>query len=139
MYTATFTPIARPAPNDAVTPDQLNAWDTLTAEVNLTLAKMNTAISETNAAATLAAEAAQEAQGAVADADRVTTAWGNATATAQTLAPGSAATVNVNAGEDGGRQFLFGIPKGEKGDKGDTGPAGVTFRLSSGTLYIDTV
>lgn len=168
MYTATFTPISRPAPGDTVTPDQKNAWDTLAAEVNLTLAEMNSAISRANAAATTAAEATKDAEDALKKADEVTGAWSGATATAQTLAPGSAATVSVGAGEGGEKQFTFGIPRGEKGekgdkgetgargekgdkgakgdtgapgakgDKGDTGPAGVSFWLSDGTLYITT-
>lgn len=136
MYTATFTPISRPAPSDAVTPEQTNAWNAMVTEINLTLAKMNTAVSETNAAAVGARDAAQDAQSAVSKADAVTAAWSGASATAQTLTPGSAATVSVETDENGTKQFTFGIPRGEKGD---TGPAGVTFRLSDGTLYIDTV
>lgn len=144
MYHGSFTPIARSAPSTDVTPDQLNAWDSLVAEVNLTLAKMNTAISEANAAAAGANEAAQEARSAAdaassaADAASAMTAkWEKATASVTTLEPGSDATVSLTE-EDGGKKFSFGIPRGEKGEKGDKGPAGVTFRLEGTYLYIDT-
>ena len=50
-YEGSFTPISRPAPSTQVTPSQSNAWDALVTEINLTLSKMNTAISEANAAA----------------------------------------------------------------------------------------
>lgn len=139
MYTATFTPISRPAPGDTVTPDQKNAWDTLAAEVNLTLSEMNSAISRANAAATVATDATKSAESALDKADGITAAWSEATATAQTLAAGSEATVAVETDASGAKQFTFGIPRGEKGDKGDTGPAGVTFTLSGGTLTITTV
>ena len=60
-YEGSFTPISRPAPGSQVTPSQGNAWDALVAEINLTLSKMNTAISETNAAAENALEATKAA------------------------------------------------------------------------------
>ena len=44
-YEAVFRPISRPAPGDAVSPDQVSAWDALVQEINLTLATVNTAIS----------------------------------------------------------------------------------------------
>jgi len=46
----------------------------------------------------------------------------NATATATTLAEGEAATVSLTDGALG-KEFAFGIPKGDKGEKGDTGDA----------------
>ena len=45
--------------------------------------------------------------------------WQNATASAETLASGSQATVSFVDGA-----FAFGIPQGAKGDKGDTGDTG---------------
>jgi hypothetical protein len=146
MYTGSFTPIARPAPSTAVTPDQMNAWDALVGEVNLTLSEMNTAISNANAAAVSANEgaaqarsAAQAASSAAAAANTQADAWRKATASAQTLTPGSSATVTMTKNNQGGHHITYGIPRGEKGEKGDTGPAGVTFRLDGTTLYIDTV
>lgn len=145
MYEGAFTPISRPAPNTAVTPDQLNAWDVLVAEVNLTLSQVDTAISEANAAAQSADAAAETAQSAAdaaneaaAAAQESADAWNNATASAQTLAPGSGATVTLGENAQGGKHLTYGIPQGEKGEKGDTGPAGVTFTLSGTTLYITT-
>ena len=148
-YHGAFTPISRPSPNNVVTPDQLNAWDALVAEVNMTLAEMNTAISNANAAvanieeivsdAKNSAQAAKSAANAASSAATLASKWGNATASANTLSPGSDATVSVTENAQGNKHITYGIPRGEKGEKGDTGPAGVTFRLDGATLYIDTV
>lgn len=145
MYTGSFTPIGRSAPSTDVTPDQLNAWDRLVAEVNLTLANMNEAISDANAAATGAIEAAedardaaQEALAAAQSAADAGNAWANATVSAETLEPGSEATVTLSTNENGTKHLEYGIPRGEKGEKGDKGPAGVTFTLRGLDLYIDT-
>lgn len=145
MYTGSFTPIGRSAPSTDVTPDQLNAWDRLVAEVNLTLANMNEAISDANAAATGAIEAAEEAREA-AEAARdaanaagaMTESWENVTTSTTTLEPGTDAKVTLTDSEDGNKHFSFEIPRGEKGEKGDKGPAGVTFTLRGLDLYIDT-
>lgn len=153
-YEAVFRPIGRPAPGEAVTPEQVNAWDALVQEINLTLATMNTAVSGANAAAEKANEGSKTAQAAAQAAENaadsakaagaaVTAAWKNATVSAQTLAPGAAATVTLS--ESGGVKHLaYGIPRGQdgargpQGPKGETGPAGVTFTLSGTTLYIVT-
>lgn len=151
-YEAVFRPIARPAPGDAVTPDQINAWDALVQEINLTLAAVNTATSGTNAAAETAQKSAEHAENAKQAADAaakaagdagaaVTKAWMGAQASAVTLEPGEAATVHLTE-TDGVKHLVYGIPRGAKGErgeqgpKGDTGPAGVTFTLSGTTLYI---
>lgn len=145
MYRGSFTPLGRPAPDTAVTPDQRSAWDVLVAEVNLALSNMNTAASEANAAAAGASEAAQAANdaaeaasSAAQSAETAGNAWGKATAEALTLEPGSEATVTLAENEDGTKRLVYGIPRGDKGEKGDTGPAGVTFTLEGATLYIDT-
>lgn len=142
MYRGAFTPQARSAPGTAVTPAQKSAWDALAAEVNLALSKMNTAGSEANALAQLAAEAAGAAAAAARDArdaqEEISRAWENAQAQAVTLDPGSEATAEVQTAQSGEKRFVLGIPRGEKGEKGDTGPAGVTFRLEGTTLYINT-
>lgn len=62
MYIGSFTPSSRPAPYGEVTPDQLNAWDALVAEVNLALAETNQAVSTARGAAVQAIEAANYAQ-----------------------------------------------------------------------------
>lgn len=153
-YEAVFRPISRPAPGDAVTPDQVNAWDALVQEINLTLSTVHTSISDANASAVKAnesAEAAKEsaqaaeeaAKNATAAGEAVETAWKGATVSAATLEPGEQATVTLS--ESGGVKHLtYGIPRGQdgkqgpQGPQGETGPAGVTFRLSGTTLYIDT-
>ena len=162
-YEATFTPVSRHVPSTLVTEDQLNTWDVLVREINLTMAAMNTASSNANAAA----QTAREAAGA---AEKETQAWESAKVEATTLAPGSEATATLTR-EEGGHRIKLGIPRGEKGDKGDkgdkgepgepgargetgaqgpagpegargpqgpTGPAGVTFLLQGTTLYITT-
>ena len=153
-YEAVLRPISRPAPGDAVTPEQVNAWDALVQEINLTISGMNTAISEANAAAEQANEKAdgalaaadaanRAAEAAQESADTLEAAWKGATAQALTLEPGEAATVELRE-VDGVKQLTYGIPRGadgkqgEQGPKGDTGPAGVSFRLEDTVLYIDT-
>jgi len=153
-YEAVFRPISRPAPGDAVTPDQINAWDALVQEINLTLSMANTSISNANAASEQATVSAEKANAAAAQADaaaqevkdageRVTAAWQGATVEAVTLEPGEQATVALS--EEGGiKHLVYGIPRGadgergEQGPKGDTGPAGVTFTLTGSVLYITT-
>lgn len=144
MYHGSFTPIARSAPGTSVTPDQLSAWDSLVAEVNLSLARIGSAVSGANAAAAGANEAAQRAesgaaaaQQAAAAAQAMTDKWAKATASVTTLDAGKSATVALSE-VGGAKKFTFGIPRGEKGEKGDMGPAGVSFRLEGATLYIDT-
>ena len=107
MYEAVFRPISRPAPGTSVTPDQTNAWDALVQEVNLALARTNTAASNANAAATQAKEVSAKF-----DAMQVE---------AVTLDAGSDAMAEI---EDKGtyKKITFGIPKG---DQGEQGPAGV--------------
>lgn len=147
-YEGSFTPISRPAPGSQVTPSQGNAWDALVAEINLTLSKMNTAISETNAAAENALEATKAA-------NTQTDHLSKMTVQAATRNYGSGSTATLT--DDGTKKVLtLGLergPKGEKGDKGDKGdtgatgatgpqgpkgPAGVTFTLSGTVLYITT-
>lgn len=154
MYEAVFRPIGRPAPNEAVTPDQVNAWNALVQEINLAISDTNTAQSGANAAANTAATAAETAREAAkgaqeaanaaqAEGARVQNAWMQATVSADTLEPGEAATVTLTENE-GVKHLAYGIPrgrdgeKGEKGDKGDTGPAGVRFTLEGTVLYIET-
>lgn len=152
-YEGSFTPISRPAPSTQVTPSQGNAWDALVTEINLTIAKMNTAISETNAAAENAktqTEAAQkagtEASTAAKSANTQAQRLANMNIQAQTREYGSGSTAQM-ADSEGKLVLTLGIErgepgvkgdKGEKGDKGDTGPIGATFKLSGGILYITT-
>ena len=147
-YEGSFTPISRPAPGSQVTPSQGNAWDALVAEINLTLSKMNTAISETNAAAENALEATKAA-------NTQTDHLSKMTVQAATRNYGSVSTATLT--DDGTKKVLtLGLergPKGDKGAKGDKGekgatgatgpqgpkgPAGVTFTLSGTVLYITT-
>ena len=132
LYTGAFTPKSRPAPSGQVTPDQLNAWDALVAEVNLALSSVSTATSNANAAASVANK------------------WGNVVTSVETLPEGSNATFSVT--ETGtGKNMKIGVPvgatgkqgpqgpQGIQGPMGPTGPAGVTFKLEGTTLTITTV
>lgn len=101
-YEAVFTPEGRPAPSSHVTPAQVNAWDALVREINLTLAAVNMAESGANAAAAaadtarIAAEqAAEKAQTAASSAN---TAAQNAQDTANTAAQkADAAAASANS------------------------------------------
>lgn len=113
-YEAVFRPVSRPAPGTEVTPEQKNAWDALAQEVNLAIADVGRAASNANAQAETAKEAAERADRASGAAEAWLTEMDATEVTAQTLPPGSAATVTVT---DQGthRTVAFGIPKGDPG------------------------
>ena len=148
MYEGVFKPISRPASNDTATDDQLAAWDTLAAEVDLVLSpagqaqqnavsQAESAISAGDAAqtaATHAREAAQEARAAEDALSAMAQALGGITVREETLAAGSAATATLS-----GSVLTLGIPRGAdgpKGEPGDTGPADITLSFSGGVLTI---
>ena len=148
MYEGVFKPISRPASNDTVTDDQLEAWSTLTAEVDLVLStagpaqqnavsQAESAISAGDTAQTAAAharEAAQEAKDAEDALAALGCTLGGMTVQTETLAAGSAATATLS-----GNMLTLGIPRGAdgpKGETGDTGPADITLSFSDGVLTI---
>ena len=113
-YEAVFRPVSRPAPGTEVTPDQKNAWDALAQEVNLAIADMGRAASNANAQAAVAKEAAEWAQSSAQKTDDGMAKINATTVTAQSLPPGSEATVVVT--EKGThKEVAFGIPKGMPG------------------------
>ena len=148
MYEGVFKPISRPASNDTATADQLEAWSTLAAEVDLVLStagpaqqnavsQAESAISAANTAqasadnAREAAREAQDAEDALADIGRT---LGGMTVRTTSLAAGSSATAALS-----GNVLTLGIPKGAtgaKGDTGNTGPADITLSFSGGVLTI---
>ena len=75
---------------------------------------VSTAIEGANTAASAANTAADSANKAAAEANK----WSSVTAVAKTLDAGAEATATLTETEDG-KQFAFGIPKGEKGDTAD--------------------
>ncbi|MDY4856927.1 MAG: hypothetical protein SO155_13040 [Candidatus Ventricola sp.] len=148
MYEGVFRPISRPASNDTATDDQLEAWSTLSAEVDLVLStagpaqqnavsQAESAISAANtaqASADNAREAAQEAKDAEDALAALVRTLGGMTVQPETLAPGSAATATLS-----GSVLTLGIPRGAdgaKGETGDTGPADITLSFSGGVLTI---
>lgn len=148
MYEGVFRPISRPASNDTATDDQLAAWETLSAEVDLVLStagpaqqnavsQAESAISAGDTAQTAAAharEAAQEAQDAEDALAALGRTLGGMTVQTETLAAGSAATATLS-----GNVLTLGIPRGAdgaKGETGDTGPADITLSFSDGVLTI---
>lgn len=148
MYEGVFRPISRPASNDTATDDQLAAWETLAAEVDLVLStaapaqqnavsQAESAISAANvaqAAAANAREASQEAKDAEGALAALVRTLGGMTVQTETLAAGSAATAALS-----GNVLTLGIPKGAtgaKGDTGDTGPADITLAFADGILTI---
>lgn len=148
MYEGLFRPISRPASNDTATDDQLSAWETLAAEVDLVLStagpaqqnavsQAESAISAGDAAQTAAdnaREAAREAQAAEEALTAMGRTLGGMTVQTETLAAGSSATAALS-----GNVLTLGIPKGAtgaKGDTGNTGPADITLSFSGGVLTI---
>lgn len=148
MYEGVFKPISRPASNDTATDDQLAAWSTLAAEVDLVLStagpaqqnavsQAESAISAGDTAQTAAAharEAAQEAKDAEGALAALVRTLGGMTVQTETLAAGSAATATLS-----GNVLTLGIPRGAdgaKGETGDTGPADITLSFSDGVLTI---
>ena len=148
MYEGVFKPISRPASNDTATDDQLEAWSTLAAEVDLVLStagpaqqnavsQAESAISAANtaqASADSAREAAQEARAAEDALSAMAQALGGMTVRTTSLAAGSAATAALS-----GSVLTLGIPRGAdgpKGEPGDTGPADITLSFSGGVLTI---
>ena len=148
MYEGVFRPISRPASNDTATDDQLAAWETLSAEVDLVLStagpaqqnavsQAESAISAGDTAQTAAAharEAAREAQAAEEALTAMGRTLGGMTVQTETLAAGSAATATLS-----GNVLTLGIPRGAdgaKGDTGNTGPADITLSFSGGVLTI---
>ena len=148
MYEGVFKPISRPASNDTATDDQLAAWETLAAEVDLVLStagpaqqnavsQAESAISAGDTAQTAAAharEAAQEAKDAEDALAALGRTLGGMTVQTETLAAGSAATATLS-----GNMLTLGIPRGAdgpKGETGDTGPADITLSFSGGVLTI---
>ncbi len=148
MYEGVFKPISRPASNDTATDDQLAAWKTLAAEVDLVLSpagqaqqnavsQAESATSAANAAQTAAdnaQEAAQNTNAAKSALSAMAGTLGGMTVQTETLAAGSAATATLS-----GNVLTLGIPRGAdgaKGETGDTGPADITLSFSGGVLTI---
>ena len=148
MYEGVFRPISRPASNDTATDDQLSAWETLAAEVDLVLStagpaqqnaviQAESAISAANtaqASADNAREAAQNTNAAKSALSAMAKTLGGMTVRTTSLAAGSSATAALS-----GNVLTLGIPKGAtgaKGETGDTGPADITLSFSGGVLTI---
>ena len=148
MYSGTFTPISRPAPNNVATQDQIKAWNALKQEIEIVLVSVETAesnalgeIEKVNTAAGNAAEAAKTAQDAAKAAgdakdrlDAVEAVWKGMTVKTTSLAAGSQATATLS-----GKTLTLGVPKGAKGakgDTGDTGPADLELTFKNGVLTV---
>lgn len=148
MYEGVFRPISRPASMGTATDDQLAAWETLAAEVDLVLSTagpaQQNAVSQAESAisaANTAQDSADNAREAAADTQAATDALaamagtlGGMTVRTTSLAAGSAATAAIS-----GNVLTLGIPKGAtgaKGDTGNTGPADITLSFSGGILTI---
>lgn len=148
MYEGVFRPISRPASNDTATDDQLSAWETLAAEVDLVLStagpaqqnavsQAESAVAAANAAqdsADNAREAAQNTNAAKSALSAMAKTLGGMTVRTTSLAAGSSATAALS-----GNVLTLGIPRGAdgpKGETGDTGPADITLSFSDGVLTI---
>ncbi|MDY4856063.1 MAG: hypothetical protein SO155_08630 [Candidatus Ventricola sp.] len=148
MYEGVFRPISRPASNDTATDDQLSAWETLAAEVDLVLStagpaqqnavsQAESAVAAANAAQDSADNAQEVAQNTRAATDALVVLAGTLvgmTVQTETLEAGSTATAALS-----GNVLTLGIPRGAdgaKGETGDTGPADITLSFSDGVLTI---
>lgn len=148
MYEGVFRPISRPASLGTATDDQLAAWETLAAEVDLVLSpagqaqqnavsQAESAISAANAAQTAADNAREAARNTQAAKDALSATactLGGMTVRTVTLAAGSTATAAL-----AGNVLTVGVPRGAdgaKGETGDTGPADITLSFSGGVLTI---
>lgn len=148
MYEGVFVPISRPAPNNAVTDDQMEAWAAYESEVDLTLVSVKTATAgaqkaadDALAAAALAQEAAEEAGEAAGTAQdaaerfaAVETKWNGLTVRTTNLAEGAEATATLEGGV-----LTLGLPKGATGPAGadgENGPADIAMTFADGVLEI---
>ena len=155
-YEATFRPISRPAPSGKVTEEQIAQWNSLKAEIEISLSKVENAITSAEVAAADAAEAAEQAeacaQGAL-EAEKVaedaekeladaTGRLKSGSKSVTTLAAGSEATAHIDLSSGLG-SLEIGAPEGHVGPKGETGNTGpgdimVEFDAETRTLYITT-
>lgn len=144
-YKGVFIPIARPAPNNVVSEDQLDRWGSTKLEVDMVIVSAENAsesaeskVGPANAAAEAAAEAAEAAQDAAKEADEehtklaaVDAAWAATEATqaagneAEAVLAGGLLTLTLPTGAVGG-----------KGDTGETGPADIALSFKDGILTI---
>ena len=156
VYEATFRPISRPAPAGMVTEEQLVQWAELKAEIEISMAKVQSAVDGANSAAAEADAAGKHAQQQAADADsaaknareamdeltRAGNRVGCANGVTQERPVGSEATAELELSGNTGT-LTIGAPagtEGKKGETGDRGPADVTFEFDgeTGTLSVTT-
>ena len=148
MYEGVFKPISRPASLGTATDDQLAAWETLAAEVDLVLSTagpaQQNAVSQAESAVAAANAAQDSADNAREAAQNTNAAKSALSAMAKTLGGMTVRTVKLEAGkaataELSGNVLTLGIPRGAtgaKGDTGNTGPADITLSFSGGVLTI---
>lgn len=145
QYEGTFTPISRPAPNNIVSEDQIERWETLESEVELALVSAQTAqenaldkVEPAHDAAQNASEATKTAQDAgkkaaeaYAKMQAVDAAWAD---TEATQAAGSEAGAALY-----GQTLALTLPtgaQGQKGAQGLAGPSDIDLEFKDGVLTI---
>jgi len=148
MFEGSFVPISCAAPNNTVSDDQIEQWENLEQEVQLSLVPLETATDKARDAAeeatTASNEANQSAANANAAADRAENALAALLAESDELAGLSFQVTHLAAGSSAtatknGNTITLGIPRGANGAKGatgDTGPSDLTFSMSDGVLTI---
>jgi len=156
-YEATFCPISRPAPSGTVTEEQLKQWETLKAEIEISMSRVDNAIkSAFDAASEAEAERGRiqtETEGASSAAVVVKKAIdalgdagsdvGNAEISVVSLPAGSQATASLDMTGNVGRLTL-GVPRGSNGAQGAQGETGLTdirieFDTTTKTLTITNI
>ena len=148
MYDLVLRPIARPAPNNVATGEQWEAWAVKAAEMDLTLAALQSAsenaasagdgaalaAQQTDQAAKSAQSAAESANAQIQRLNGVQAQWSGMKISVSALSAGSAAKAAISGGK-----LVLSIPagaNGAKGDTGDTGPADIALSMAGGVLEI---
>ena len=105
MYTGAFTPKARPAPGDQVTPAQIDAWTALVVEVQLAISGANREAGNAATAAAAANTAAAKAEAATGKAneafDAIKDYEFNSVKSVNGATPDGAGNVTVKVGVNG--------------------------------------
>ena len=155
-YEATFRPISRPAPSGKVTEDQIAQWNALKAEIEISMAKVESTIGNANSSANEALDAAsdaiaaaQKAQEAQETADaagealrQVASRLDSMFRTLHDLPAGSEAEAQIDLSSSAAA-LEIGAPRGAdgpKGEPGEIGPADIKleYDAETKTLYITT-
>ena len=144
-YEGVFTPISRPAPNNVISEDQTERWETLESEVELALVSAQTATENAIGKVEPAHNAAQNASEAAKPAQAASKAAAEAYAKMQAVDAAWADTESTQAAGSEAGAALYGqtlsltLPtgaQGPKGAQGNAGPSDIGLEFKDGVLTI---